>query len=134
MPFPSTRSLIPLPGALEAGLVPILGRVAIGAVGAVGAIVGGKGVESITRTSEGVYTIVLEDEPNKILAVEPSVICAAETQDCVAQVKSINAATKTVVLRTVEYDGDGVVSVVDPADGDELCFVLWLETKNVERI
>lgn len=130
------RNLTKLPGALTPGVVPIFLKFLVGATGAVESIVeggDGEGIASVVRTSEGLYTITLEDEPLAILHVEPGYLAAAGV-DAVPQAGAADAEAKTVQIRFLEYDGDGAVSVVDPTEDDYVTAIIWVKTRSHARL
>lgn len=86
-----------------------------------------KGVASITRNSAGQYTLVLQDQYNKLMQAQVS-IQSATAQDLHAQQVSetVASSTKNVVFRTLAV---GVAT--DPSSGSVLRIRLDLKNSSV---
>lgn len=112
--------------SLEKGKTTLFGKVAIGASGAATMdAVNSQGIASVTRTSAGLYTIVLQDVYVKFLTFLSCHVDATSpgvgTPYVVSQTVNV-AATKSVIVQFQNTAG----TPTDPASGDEWHFQIWL--------
>lgn len=114
------RSFYKNVGTLERALVLLAGKWAIGASGAVGAKTAGTGLGTLSRTSAGLYSLVLDDVYPALLAWKVGATTAAGVDLC-AEVVSYVAATKTL---TFQFKTATVAT--DPASSSELSVFLVL--------
>lgn len=103
---------------------------AVATIGASGAITmtaaDSKGVASIAKTGDGLYTITLQDKYNKLMDASISIL-SASAQDLVSQLvsQSVDSA-KTVVFRT---NAAGVET--NPSSGSVIRIRLDLKNSSV---
>lgn len=116
------RNLRPTQAA-DPGVVLLAGNFAVGATGAVGTIEGAS-VASVTRNSEGQYTIVFRGTgPLDLLAGPFIALRVGADEDVFAVVESFNEATRTLVIQMLEQDG----TIVDVASGGNISFMLMVQ-------
>jgi len=116
-------------GNLEKGLVALMGNLQINSSAAVTGT-DGKGYTA-AKTATGAYTITLSDAYVSLLSVNVTLM-AATAVDLQPQVVSYDVVSaKTIVVKLLAYDAEGVVSATDPAAACELHFCVWLKNSSV---
>lgn len=119
--------------SLERELCFLLGSAVIGASGAVGTV-NGLGIKSVTKEStDGKYTIELEDSYKRYMFGEVNFISASGSG--VAKVEIIATpstfqsgftSTKKVVIQCFDYAG----AAVNPASGSVMCFTVTVRNSS----
>lgn len=128
------RAYIHSRGALEAGIIWLYARIAIGATGAP-TLSSGKGIASVSRSSAGRYVVTLEDAYNALLCTtvtaEGTITDDSATVGTTFKVRSsdvTNSTTPTVTIQAVKADG----TAADPGDGDTLNVCLTLKASSAD--
>ena len=108
---------------MEPMSIDINGHFAVGATGAVGTLVG-RGITSVTRNSEGLYTILLDDVYSRFEGFTCNILHATELHlrpQLISQAVATKA-TRTVVFST--FDADDSSGVDDPPSGSTVYFTI----------
>ena len=113
--------------ALEKEVKEIYAKVAIGSTGAPTLNAAqSQGVQSISRTSAGLYVLTLQDKYMRLMDAHIAIVTPS-AEDIKANVVSEAVATaKTVTFRCV-----AVATATDPASGDSLLISLQLKNSSV---
>ena len=111
---------------LEKEIKSLFAEIAIGPAGAP-TLTRGTGIASVTRASTGLYTVVLQDQYNRLMFVGATFLASgAESISAQLVSSSVTTAAKSLVFRTVST---GVAT--DPANGDTLFLRLDLKNSSV---
>lgn len=98
----------------------LFAKVTIGSSGAPTLTIG-KGIESVSRTSAGLYVIKLQDTYNKLLDVSQSIISGSSAAAApMFNVVSETVATQATRAVTVQYRAIDNSTATDPASGEVL--------------
>jgi len=93
-----SKMYYPLYGCIEQKVAIVPLKISIASDASVSSFVG-KGVESVTKSATGEYTVVLKDSYNKLLSAQLSVL-ATGIVVINPQIKSEDVAAKSVVILT----------------------------------
>jgi hypothetical protein len=117
---------------LEQGVVDLYASVAIGATGAPTlSAANSKGVASIARNSAGKYTLTLQDQYNRILALQTAIKLASGAPSATSSVQAVlrsdSVSSKSVVIEFVDSTG----AAVEVVSGATLLVHLQLKNSSV---
>jgi len=113
--------------ALEKEVKSLYAEVAIGASGAP-TLTKGLGIESISRTSTGLYVITLQDKYNRLMHANVSIL-SASAQDAVSQLQAETVASNRTITFRTQKGSDA--TVVDPTSGSVLHIKIDVKNSSV---
>lgn len=108
--------------AYEKACVRVFGQVAVGASGAP-TLTRGRGISSVTRTSEGLYRFVLSDQFNRLLGATGT-LQSASVSGLVCEVAGadVDAASPYVDVRVVSNLGDPTATTIGAVEVQTVTF------------
>lgn len=111
----------------EVGVTTLYAKVAIGSSGAPTLdTAASKGIASITRTSQGLYQLTLDQTYNSLLWCDIMML-GTTSRDLTMQLK----AADTSSAKTIDFFVHAAASVTDPTSGDELRIVVVVKNSSV---
>lgn len=124
----ASRLVQKIRGALETEVVAIMGIINIAADATVSSVEG-KGFTA-AYSATGVYTITLADKWSAIRGVNVS-LEAATLVDLQPQIVSHSASSKSVVIKTGNYDAEGAYAAAAPAAVCALHVTIWVRNSAI---
>ncbi len=117
--------------SFEQNVVECFAKITIGGTGACTLTIG-KGIESVSRTSPGLYVIKLQDTYNKLLDVSQSIISGSSAAAApMFNVVSESVATQATRAVTVQYRAIDNSTATGPASGEVLLIRIALRNSSI---